>query len=170
MAEVLEGKPVDTDEYFQAVLNEAPYLEAVIKETLRKYPSIVRLDRILVADNYTLGGIELKRNQQVEVPLMAVHWNPEYYPRPEQWDPERFMPENKHKLVPYTYLPFGVGPRNCLGMRFAYQEVKLCLASVLTKFRLQTTPTTPTKLEFIPGPPILTYNSFPLNIVRRENL
>lgn len=131
---------------------------------------MIRLDRVLGADHYNLGGIELKRNQQVEVPVMALHWNPKYYPNPEQWILERWMPENKDKLVPYTYLPFGVGPRNCIGLRFAYQEVKLCLASILTKFLLEVTPETPAKLEFIPGPPILTFNSFPLKIVRRNNL
>src|SRR5699024_8877121 len=123
-----------TNEYYEAVMNGIPYLEAVIKETLRKYPSVTQLTRHVGVDNYKLNGIKLFKNQQVEIPVSAVHHCEDYYPEPDRFNPERFMPENKHLLVPYTYLPFGLGPRNCVGVRFAYQEIKLCLASIVQRF------------------------------------
>lgn len=93
-----------------------PYLEAVIKEALRKYPPVTRLDRRLGGDvpggAYDLGGITLKKGQMIQVPTYAVHHCADFYPEPERYNPDRFMPENKAKLVPYTYLPFGSGPRN----------------------------------------------------------
>src|SRR5699024_4497212 len=118
----LHGLDVNSDEYLEKVMTQIPYLDAVIKETLRKYPPLTRVERRCSIDGYKLGGITLEKDQHIEIPLYAVHHNPEYYPEPERFNPDRFMPENKHLLVPYTYMPFGLGPRNCLGLRFAYQE------------------------------------------------
>ena len=68
--------------------------------------------------------------------MYAIHHDPEYYPNPYNFDPERFMPENRDKLVPYTYMPFGAGPRNCVGMRFALMELKMCLIQLLRQYRI----------------------------------
>jgi len=139
----------DSEEYFETVMTAIPYLDAVTKETLRKYPSLTRVERRVAASGYKLAGIELVRDQLVEIPIYAVHHNPEYYPEPEYFNPDRFMPENKHLLVPYTYLPFGLGPRNCVGMRFAYQEFKLCLAQIVRRFAFHPTEATPrVRLQF----------------------
>lgn len=51
----------------------------------------------------------------MNIPVWPIHQNPEYYPNPEKFDPERFSKENRHKINPFTYMPFGVGPRNCIG-------------------------------------------------------
>ncbi|KAH9384232.1 hypothetical protein HPB48_026225 [Haemaphysalis longicornis] len=56
-----------------------------------------------------------------------MHRDPEFFPEPEKFNPERFSSENEATIRPYTYLPFGAGPRNCIGMRLAMQAVKLCL-------------------------------------------
>ena len=77
-----------------------------------------------------------------------MHHNAEFYPDPERFDPERFMPENKHRLVPYTYLPFGAGPRNCIGLRFAYQEIKLCLAKLIRHYHFSPTQETRIPLDY----------------------
>ncbi|XP_017493709.1 PREDICTED: cytochrome P450 3A24-like, partial [Rhagoletis zephyria] len=120
----------ESAEYCERILNQAPYLEAVIKETLRMYPPVIRIERRLAVNDYKLGGIPLEKDVLVEIPTVSVHYSPEYYPQPTLFNPDRFMPANKAKLVPYTFLPFGAGPRNCIGMRFAYQEIKLCLAQM----------------------------------------
>src|SRR5699024_10874787 len=102
-----------------------------------------------------------------EISIMALHYNPEFYPEPEHFNPERFMPENKHLLVPYTFLAFGDGPRNCLGRRYAFQNIKLCLAKLLIKFRFEPTPETPRKLNFLPFKFVLTSKPFPIKVSKR---
>jgi cytochrome P450 len=62
-------------------------------------------------------GIKLAVGDAVNVPIMGMHYDPEYFPEPERFDPERFSDENKDKIKPFTYLPFGVGPRNCIGKK-----------------------------------------------------
>ncbi|KAF7286472.1 hypothetical protein GWI33_005111 [Rhynchophorus ferrugineus] len=66
----------------------------------------------------------------------AIHRDPKYYEDPNKFDPERFSIENKHKIRPYTYLPFGLGPRNCIGSRFALLEIKILFFKLLLNFEL----------------------------------
>lgn len=75
---------VNSEEYYDAALNRLPYLDAVTKETLRKYPPLIRVERRLGVDGYTLGGIPLKKNMNVVVSTYGVHHDPEYYPDPER--------------------------------------------------------------------------------------
>lgn len=149
------------------IMNSLPRLEAVIRETLRLYPPISLMSRICNTDGVHLGNLTLKKGDILSFPVCAVHQNPEYYPEPEVFKYERFMPENKHLLVPYTYLPFAAGPRNCVGMRFAYQEIKLCLATLLRKFRFTLAPSTPAKLTFAKGNSLLVSSPFDLKVQKR---
>ena len=170
VVEVVKGldRQDNMDAYCDAILNNAPYLEAVIKETLRKYPSLVRLERRVGGENVKLGGIPLDKDVLIEIPTVSVHHDPDYYPEPDRFNPDRFMPENKHLLVPYTYLPFGAGPRNCVGVRFAYQEIKLCLAAIVRLFHFDVTPNTPRKLSFKNGNPLMNAHEFPIKVSRRQ--
>ena len=84
----------------------------------------------------------------------AIHHSNEYYPDPYIWDPERFMPYNRDKLVPYTYMPFGIGPRNCVGMRFALMESKTAIAYLVNRYEFVKTLNTkplnkPKKFSFL---------------------
>ena len=72
-------------------------------------PPVPRLQRRVGTDTYKLNGVTLPKDVTVEVAVYAIHHSDEYYPEPSKFNPDRFMPENKHKLVPYTYLPFGAG-------------------------------------------------------------
>jgi cytochrome P450 family 6 len=85
-------------------------------ETLRKYPPLPLLDRICLQD-YKVPERDLiiEKNTPVYIALLGLHRDPEYYPDPEHYDPERFTEENKRLQTPYTYLPFGDGPHNCIG-------------------------------------------------------
>ena len=154
------------EKFFDSILSSLPYLDAVIKETLRKYPPVIRLERRVGEDNLKLGGIPVDKGVLIEIPTVAVHHNPEYYPDPSRFNPERFLPENKHLLVPYTYLTFGQGPRNCVGMRFAYQEIKLCLAKIITFYKFTPTTDTPVKLEF-PKLGLVSVKKFNLKVNKR---
>lgn len=87
-----------------------------VSETLRKYPFASFLTRMANTD-YTFEetGLKLEKGTSVIIPLSGTHLNPDFYPDPEKFIPERFSPENKDKVLPFTYLPFGDGPRNCIG-------------------------------------------------------
>lgn len=159
--------PSDSERVYEVIMNEVPYLDACVKETLRKYPPVSRLERRVGKNGYKLAGVELEKDTLVEISSQAVHHNPDYYPDPEQYNPDRFLPENKDRLVPYTYLPFGLGPRNCVGNRFAYQEIKLFLARVVTKYLITPSVNTPKKLIFKPSSGLLMPACTAVNIEAR---
>lgn len=97
------------------------YLDQVISETLRKYPAGFVLSRHCVRDY----RIEAERDNEtdfvlekgclVAIPVAGIHRDPEYFPEPDRFDPDRFSDENKGKIVAGSYMPFGSGPRNCIG-------------------------------------------------------
>ena len=130
-------------------LMRMPYLDAVLSEALRLHSPVTRMSRVAVED-YKLGdtGVTIYKGQQIDIPIYAIHHDPDYYPNPYQFNPERFMPENRHNITPYTYLPFGAGPRNCIGMRFALLEAKLCLSHIIRKYRFFPTVNTDVPLKF----------------------
>lgn len=165
--ESLEGLDPNSLEYYDKVMRNIPYLEAVIKETLRRYPPLPRITR-RAGKTTEINGIEIKEGAEVHVSVYALHHNPRYFPDPERWDPERFAPENKDQLTPYTYLPFGTGPRNCIGMRFAYQEIKLCIVKLLPQFRFTTNASTPQIIEFYPGRGNLSPKACSISVSKRQ--
>lgn len=121
------------------LLMKMEYMDMVISETLRKYPPVLIIDR-LVAKKFQLppAGSGYKSatiypGENVWFPVLAIHHDPKYFPDPEKFDPERFNAENKNNIVPYTYIPFGLGPRMCIGNRFALMETKILMAHLLQK-------------------------------------
>lgn len=106
-------------------------------ETLRKYPIVATLHRITNADYVLPNGAIMDRGTFVTVPTYAFHHDAELYPQPEIFDPDRFADEAKAKRHPYAYLPFGEGPRVCIGMRFGMLQTKLGLAALLRRFRFE---------------------------------
>ena len=123
-----------------------PYLDKVISETLRKYPPLGFLDRISNAD-YKLpnSDLVLKKGTPVYISMMGMHYDPEYFPEPDKFDPERFSEENKQKRPNNVYFPFGDGPRLCIGMRLGLLQSKLGVVQVLRKYEV-----TPSKQTLIP--------------------
>lgn len=113
LEEKLSGIDPESDAYYDLVVGGCPLLEAVIKETLRMESLVPRVQRRVGVDGYELAGIKLEKDTEVDVAVNALHYDARYYPEPEVFRPERFLPENRHQLVPYTFLPFGDGPRNC---------------------------------------------------------
>jgi cytochrome P450 family 9 len=109
----LNGGPLTYD-----ALQKMSYMDMVISEGLRKWPPAVVTDRVstrnctLQVDDKT---IKLEKGVNFWIPIYPIHHDAKYYPDPEKFDPERFSDENKHNIVPYSYLPFGIGPRNCIG-------------------------------------------------------
>lgn len=99
-------------------VKELPYVEACMYETIRKYPVLGNLTRE-VMDDYTLpDGLLLNKGVRIHVPVYHIHHNPNNFPDPEVYKPERFLPEQKEKTEPYTFFPFGEGPRVCIGKQY----------------------------------------------------
>ncbi|KAJ8718249.1 hypothetical protein PYW08_002486 [Mythimna loreyi] len=129
-------------------ISDLPYLDAVIDETLRYYPVLGMIPRELMEDYTMPDGTKLDKGMRVHVPVYYLHHNPEFYPEPEVFRPERFLREEKKKINPYVYLPFGEGPRFCIGMRFAKMQMMTGLITILKKYRLELADGMPKKLKF----------------------
>jgi len=89
-----------------------------------------------------IKGVKIQEGIMAVIPAYSIHHDPSIYPDPEKFDPERFSAAAKQSRDPYTYMPFGHGPHNCIGMRFVQVEMKLLLARMLKKYRLEAAPDT----------------------------
>ncbi|CAF0881016.1 unnamed protein product [Brachionus calyciflorus] len=127
-------------------ISEMRFMDNVINETLRMFPPAVRLDRVASAD-YEYNGIKILKDMVWSVPIWALHHDPEIYPEPDIFRPERFDDKEKNLRESVAFLPFGAGPRNCVGMRFALLEIKTLLASVLSKYSFEKCDKTPEKIQ-----------------------
>lgn len=109
----LFGSSVDYD-----TIQKMKYLDQVVCETLRKWPTLTLSDRLCVKDYTYDDGVtklDIRKGISINVPIYSIQHDPQYFPDPERFDPERFSDENKANIVNGTYIPFGVGPRNCIG-------------------------------------------------------
>jgi len=120
---------------------EMPYLDAFIKETLRMYGPVARNDRMCEKE-FHYKGMTIPPGTPIEMLYHVIHSDPEYWPEPHVFRPERFLKENAADIVPYSWLPFGSGPRACIGERFAMIEIKMALAKLLYTFKLEKTKNT----------------------------
>nr|KAF7437726.1 hypothetical protein H0235_000117 [Vespula pensylvanica] len=119
-----------------SVLREFSYLERCIKESLRLYPSVHIISRYISQD-LQLKKYLVPAGSTCHVSIHSLHRNPEYWPNPDVFDPDRFLPENVKGRNPYSYIPFSAGLRNCIGQRFAMFEIKLMIAYILHNFYLE---------------------------------
>ncbi|KAJ8015148.1 hypothetical protein DPEC_G00023140 [Dallia pectoralis] len=117
-------------------LKRLRYLECVIKESLRLFPSVPLFART-VSDNCKINGFNIPKGVNAVIIPYALHRDPRYFPDPEEFRPERFLPENSTGRHPYAYIPFSAGPRNCIGQRFAMMEEKVVLSSVFRHFSVR---------------------------------
>ncbi|KAL2740988.1 cytochrome P450 4C1-like isoform X1 [Vespula squamosa] len=119
-----------------SVLREFSYLERCIKESLRLYPSVHIVSRHISQD-LQLKNYLVPAGSSCNVNIYSLHRNPEFWPNPDVFDPDRFLPENVKGRNPYSYIPFSAGLRNCIGQKFAMFEIKLIIAYILHNFYLE---------------------------------
>jgi len=131
----LDGQPITYE-----ILQSMKYLDMVVSETLRKWPSGVGTDRVCSKPyklKYDDKEIDIKIGDIAWVNIAGLHYDSDIFPNPEKFDPERFNDENKNNITPYNYMPFGVGPRNCIGNRFVLMEIKAILYYLLSEFKFE---------------------------------
>ncbi|KAM7343836.1 putative cytochrome P450 6a13 [Cochliomyia hominivorax] len=134
--EILEVLEQNDNEITYECIKEMKYLDMVLAETLRKYSVTPHLVRKCVREfQVPNSDFILQKGLRIIIPLDSIHNDPEYYPEPEKFIPERFLPEEVQKRHPCAYMPFGEGPRNCIGMRFGKMQAQLGLIALLRKFR-----------------------------------
>lgn len=129
ISSVTGGAPVGAGHIERLVL-----VQQVIKESMRLYPPVPLLSRQAVADT-TLGGAPVAAGTSVVMPIYVIHRHTKRWERPDQFDPTRFAPENEAKMPRYQYMPFGAGPRICIGRAFAEIEAAAILATLLRHAR-----------------------------------
>ncbi|XP_043948369.1 probable cytochrome P450 6a20 [Drosophila biarmipes] len=123
-------------------MREMTYLEKVIDETMRKRPVVGHLIRVATQRyEHSNPKYYIEEGTGVIVPSWAIHHDPEFYPEPEKFIPERFDEEQVKQRPACTFLPFGDGPRNCIGLRFGRMQVIVGLALLIHNFRFELHPT-----------------------------
>ncbi|KAL1497220.1 hypothetical protein ABEB36_008216 [Hypothenemus hampei] len=122
-------------------LQEMTFLRQVVDETLRLYPPVLTISRIATEDCKLEGtDFVVEKGTTIVIPVIGLHRDPDLFPNPEKYDPERFTVENKSNIKPSSYLPFGDGPRNCIGKRFGLMQVQIGLVKILNSFRIEVNP------------------------------
>ncbi|XP_067005886.2 cytochrome P450 9e2 [Anabrus simplex] len=134
-------------------LQKMKYLDMVVNETLRMYPPVGAVDRacvrpLTIPATDTQPEIAFQKGDIIWIPIIGLHYDPAYFPEPEKFDPERFSEERKDSIIPFTYMPFGLGPRMCLANRFALMEAKVALVYLLSHFSLHVVDKTPIPMRY----------------------
>ncbi|XP_068145398.1 probable cytochrome P450 6a14 [Drosophila tropicalis] len=151
---VLSG--VENQELTYDAITQMTYLDKVLAETLRKYPVLSQLIREARQDyKFPESELVIEKGTSVLIPVHNIHHDPELYPEPERFDPSRFDPEMVKNRHPCAYLPFGDGPRNCIGLRFGKMQAKIGLISLLRNFRFSASKKTEIPLVFSKKTPTL---------------
>ncbi|KAK5638543.1 hypothetical protein RI129_012838 [Pyrocoelia pectoralis] len=128
-------------------LNQFVYLERVMRETMRLFPPGSVFGRNVTGD-IQLEKCLVPAGSTILCAIFALHRNPDIYPDPLKFDPDRFTPEEMSKRHPYSWLPFSAGPRNCIGIKYAFMVLKVLIATVIRKYRFSTDYTDISKIDF----------------------
>jgi cytochrome P450 len=146
-------------------LPSMPFTLQVLKEAMRLYPPAYIMGR-KAARPVTVGGVGVRKGQVVLVNIAGMHRRADVFPRPNDFDPDRFAPEREKALPPQAYMPFGAGGRICIGNHFALMEGHLILATLARKLRFELQSTRPIDAE-----PLVTLRprgGVPVRVVQRS--
>jgi cytochrome P450 len=151
-------------------LEQMPHVRAAFEEAMRLYPPAPSINRDAIADDsYTAANgevIEIAKGTTVLVMPWTLHRHELYWNKPRVFDPSRFLPGTREKIGRFQYLPFGAGPRVCIGATFALQEAVIALAVLMQRFRFDVTPqTNPWPVQKLTTQPA---GGIPMRITRRK--
>lgn len=142
------------------------YLDRFFNEVLRLHGAAIRFNRECRED-IKIKNVFIPKGTDVSVPVYALHRNPKYWPDPETFDPDRFMEENKAKRPEGSFVPFGMGPRMCIGMRLALIEAKMALVFMVQNFTFSTCEKTEIPLPLDTGVILKAKNGILLKVNKR---
>ncbi|NDJ54082.1 MAG: cytochrome P450 [Chloroflexi bacterium] len=157
--EVIQGERPSMED-----MRRLPYLEMVLKESMRLYPPAWIIGRESLEEQ-ELMGYRVNEKTNVMIPIFMLHREEAHWPEPERFDPERFTPQREKERHRYAYLPFGGGPRVCIGNQFAMMEAILVLATILQRYTIQ--PDTDLQVELEPLVTLRPRGPMPITLRRR---
>ncbi|CAG2253000.1 Cytochrome P450 3A19,Thromboxane-A synthase,Putative cytochrome P450 CYP13A5,Putative cytochrome P450 CYP13A7,Putative cytochrome P450 CYP13A4,Cytochrome P450 72A225 [Mytilus edulis] len=123
-------------------LSYMPYFNMVFDEVCRLYPTASLIVTRKAARDCVYGNLKIPAGMNVQVDVWGLHHDTELWEDAKKFDPERFSSTNKDKIKPFSFIPFGAGPRSCIGARFAMLETKIAIVRVLQKYRFEQSPET----------------------------
>jgi cytochrome P450 len=149
-----------------ADLPSLPYTLEILKESMRLYPPAYMIGRRATRD-VVICGSRVPAGQVVIVNVIGIHRRADAFPDPDRFDPERFTPEREKALPPHAFIPFGAGPRICIGNHFAWMEGQLVLATLAQRLRFELVSNKPVETE-----PLVTLRpkgGLPVRVVQRPS-
>ncbi|PAV83892.1 hypothetical protein WR25_14483 [Diploscapter pachys] len=130
-------------------IHSMPYLDAVFKECLRLTPPVINFTGRECIEDIEINGLKIEKGTWIAIQIYAVHMDPDNWSDPEKFIPERFLDWNEKGSL--KWIPFGVGPRNCVGMRFAEMEFKMTLARLFDNYELRIPENVPKMIPVVNG-------------------
>ena len=162
--EINEYYDVNPDSSLYDAAESIEYATMVLYESLRMYPPVPKISRDCNQTCAVTDELIVEKGINVSVPVFSLHRNPEYWPNPDIFDPERFNPNNEQSYPTFAFLPFGEGPRNCIGKRLALLEAKMTLVAILKELHFKRTADTEVPLELSVGRTVSPKNGVKLSI------
>ncbi|CAN7982588.1 unnamed protein product [Ixodes hexagonus] len=122
---------------YDTMTHKLKYTSQVMNETLRLFPPSLTFHTRTAKDSFEYNGTTYKAGLCIMAPVLQIHRDPQYWPEPNKFDPERFSPENKGSYPKSAFQPFGVGPRCCVGYKLALMQILYITARIVQNFKME---------------------------------